>query len=268
MNVCIVGRGKLGKSLHMGLREAGVSARLVPGRTFAKRKIAADTFILAVPDAQIAPVAAQLARFVERGTVVLHCAGSRGPGELSAVAQRGAHVAGFHPLVSFASARQRASLAGATFVVHGDAQATRRARVLARQLGAHAVALPALGPAYHAAAALVANGGAALVHAGVAILRELGFAQRDAERALAALLSSVARNVSLVGVPRALTGPVSRGDAETVAKHVASLAQHSPTLAASYRAVQPLVLACARDQGLSPARARAIERALAAKPRR
>jgi predicted short-subunit dehydrogenase-like oxidoreductase (DUF2520 family) len=262
MNLCIIGRGKVGKSLHAGFTASGVSARLMAARSFGKRKVSASTFILAVPDGEIARMALTLAPFVQRGNVVLHCAGARGPEELAACRERGAHVAGFHPLVSFASPEHTVSFRGVTFVVHGEGAASRRARTLAKALGARAVTLPALGALYHASAALVANGSAALVHAGVGILKELGFSQKSAELALSSLLSSVAHNVSLVGVPEALTGPVVRGDADTVARHLAALHERSPALAQSYAAVQPLVLACARDAGLREERARAIERVL------
>jgi predicted short-subunit dehydrogenase-like oxidoreductase (DUF2520 family) len=212
-----------------------------------------------VPDARIAEVAARLP--LGRGAVVLHCAGARGPDELAAARARGAHVAGFHPLVSFASKRPQ-PLAGATFVAHGDVKATQRARALARRLGARCIVAPVLGPAYHAAAALMANGSVALAHAASAILVAQGLSRRDAERALAGLVASVARNLETVGLPAALTGPVVRGDAATVRGHVAALRALSPALAEHYVCVQPLVLATASAAGLSATQARAIEHAL------
>jgi predicted short-subunit dehydrogenase-like oxidoreductase (DUF2520 family) len=192
--------------------------------------------------------------------VVLHCAGARGPDELAACAARGAHVAGAHPVVSFAG--PSAGFGGATFVVHGDPAAVRRVRVLARHLGARVVALPVLGPAYHAACALVANGSAALAHAGVGGLVGLGLSQKQAELALSGLLRTVADNVASVGVPRALTGPVVRGDAQTVARHLSALESRSPALARTYAQLLPVVVACALDAGLTRRQARAIERAL------
>jgi predicted short-subunit dehydrogenase-like oxidoreductase (DUF2520 family) len=216
------------------------------------------TWILAVPDARIAEVAAGLA--VEPGDVVLHCAGARGPEELAGARAHGAHVAGFHPLVSFAGKPQ--PFEGVTFVAHGDARATARARALARKLGARCLVRPVLGPAYHAAAALLANGSVALALAAQRILAAQGVPERDAERALSGLLASVARNLDQVGLPQALTGPVVRGDAATVAGHLAALGTLDPELAATYAAVQPVVLAAARAAGLPPAQARAIERAL------
>jgi predicted short-subunit dehydrogenase-like oxidoreductase (DUF2520 family) len=260
VKVCVVGRGKVGGALVRALRAAGVAVEIKKGRAPPRAPEASvGTWILAVPDARLAEVAATLP--VARGAVVLHCAGARGPEELAAARERGAHVAGFHPLVSFASKRPQA-LAGATFVARGDAKATRRARALARKLGARCIVAPVLGPAYHAAAALVANGGVALAHAAASILVLQGLSQRDAERALAGLLSSVARNLEQLGLPAALTGPVVRGDAATVGGHVAALSALSPALAEHYARVQPLVLAAARDAGLSLVQARAIEQAL------
>jgi predicted short-subunit dehydrogenase-like oxidoreductase (DUF2520 family) len=135
---------------------------------------------------------------------------------------------------------------------------------LFRAVGAHPVAHPALGPAYHAAAALVANGGAALTYAGIQILEELGFEEREARRGLAHLLRSVAENVELLGLPGALTGPVVRGDAVTVGAHLSALAGLNREFAASYAAVQPLVIACAKQAGLDAKAVRALMRTLRA----
>lgn len=264
MKVAVVGRGKLGRSLYTALRAARVDVRLERGRRRAGARERAGarqdrvTWILAVPDARIASVAAELP--VRAGDVVLHCAGARGPEELAAARSRGAHVAGFHPLVSFAGKPQ--PFAGVTFVAHGDARATARARALTRKLGARCLVLPVLGPAYHAAAALLANGSVALAFAALRILAAQGVPEREAERALSGLLGSVARNLDQVGLPRALTGPVVRGDAATVAGHLAALRALDPELAAAYAQLQPLVLTAARAAGLAPAQARAIERAL------
>jgi predicted short-subunit dehydrogenase-like oxidoreductase (DUF2520 family) len=61
-----------------------------------------------------------------------------------------------------------------------------------------------------------------------------------------------------VGVPSALSGPVSRGDHATVEHHLRALHALSPEAAQSYTALLPVILACARAQGLAPARVRAI----------
>lgn len=248
MRVAIFGRGKVGSALARQLRAAQVELSTHSGRAQLRRAPRADVLILAVPDGQIAALSERLAPHVTRRSVVLHCAGARGPDELAACAARGAAVAGFHPLLSFASRGSAAPLSGAAFVTHGDARAIRVARRLSRALGARCVVRPVLGPAYHAAAALVANGGAALAFAGLQILLELGLSQAEAEGALASLLQSVAFNVRSVGLPAALTGPVVRRDEATVAAHRAALRALLPRAEKSYAALQPLIRDCAEAQ--------------------
>lgn len=249
MKVWVLGRGKLGSALAAGLHRAGISVELRSARRpllFAAAR--GRTFVLAVPDPAIRQVAQRLAEVVGKGDVVLHCAGARGPEELEACSARGAATAAMHPLVSFASRQRPAPLVGSSFVVAGAPRALRRARQLCRALGARCVPAPVLGPAYHAAAALLANGSAALAFEAVEILVALGMARREAERALQGLLASVAHNVGTSGVPAALTGPVARGDAATVRRHLRALRALDPARADAYRRVQPVIQRCAAAQ--------------------
>lgn len=261
MKVCVVGRGKVGRTLARELRQAELACTLVSGRNPTPRE-PYDVYLLAVPDHAIHDTAASLAARVNGREVALHCAGARDESELLPLAARGLSVGMFHPLISFAGATPSLSLRHSTFTFSGDARAEKVARKLARKLGARCVALPAAGPAYHAAAALVANGTVALAQQGSRILRSLGFTQREAERALAGLLASVAHNVAARGLPAALTGPVVRGDVATVARHLAALEQLERRLAHSYRTTLPAIIEAARDAGLSPTLARKL-RALA-----
>lgn len=267
MRVCIVGRGKVGRSLSRALTHASVAHDLVAARKPPAAFPSANLYVLAVPDARIHDVAAMLAERAPRGSSAVHCAGARDVHELAPLAARGLHVGVLHPLVSFASARGNTSLGDTTFTTFGDARATAAARRLCRLLGARCVRLPsAPGSAYHAAAALVANGTAALTHAGVRILSELGFSPRAAERALAGLLTSVAANVREVGVPAALTGPVVRGDVATVQRHLAALGALDGELQHAYAALQPVIIDSAVKAGLPANLARSMRRATA--PRR
>jgi predicted short-subunit dehydrogenase-like oxidoreductase (DUF2520 family) len=255
-----VGRGKVGRALQRALSAAGIDCRLVAGRA-ARFPGAADVYLLAVPDARIRDVASRLTDQLGKAHVVLHCAGARDARELDVLAARGVATGVFHPLLSFAGARP--SFVDATFTVLGVPRARRTARHLARALGARVVQLEAPpGPAYHAAAALLANGAAALAHLSAQVLAAVGFSPRAAEHALAGLLHSVAHNIDAVGVPAALTGPVSRGDGATVSAHLAALVAIDPKLARAYRALQPAILDSARAQGLAPSLARKVERAL------
>lgn len=218
-NVVIVGRGKVGRTLARALRDV----RLVSGRS---RQFDGEVFVLAVPDAAITQVASRLAASLashslasRRRTVVVHCAGRLDATPLAACAAMGAHVGVLHPLASFADAKRPPSLVGATLVVAGDVHVVRAARRIARALASHVLVAPIHGAAYHAAAAMVAAGGASVVSAAAGVLAAHGVSRAEAERALAGLLATVAQNVASLGASRALTGPVARGDEATIEAH-------------------------------------------------
>jgi predicted short-subunit dehydrogenase-like oxidoreductase (DUF2520 family) len=268
VKVAFVGRGKVGRALHAAARASGLDAALTSGRAPSARALAgAELVVLAVPDATIGEAGLEAFARAPHASLV-HCAGARGPDALEAAAIRGASTGAMHPLVSFADPRRPPRLEGALFLVDGDRRAAARATKLARSLGGRPVTLAAHGPAYHAAAALAANGAAALAFHAVRVLEALGLDRRRATEGVAALLESVATNVRRAGVPAALTGPVVRGDAGTVAAHRRALAALDPAAAEAYDGVAAAILACAEAAGLTPTRARAVRDALRVTPRR
>ena len=253
----------MGRALHGGLSVAGVESRLASARSPRDRDLNdAETVILAVPDDAIAEAAARIAPALRPRTVVVHCAGARDASELDACRDVGAHVGVMHPMISFPLPGRAPRIAGATFVCAGDRRALTAMRVLARALDARVVAAPVHGPAYHAAAALAANGAAALATHAVSILVHLGLRRRDAQRTIGGLLRTVADNVEHIGVPESLTGPIRRGDAATVRAHRGALRAIDRPALAAYDAIAPVILDCARAAGLPPRLARAVATAL------
>ncbi|MBW2464431.1 MAG: DUF2520 domain-containing protein [Deltaproteobacteria bacterium] len=269
MKVVLIGRGRVGSGLARELRRAGVPARNIRGSGSRPLSVGtADVVIVAVPDGAIGNVARRLAPRLRPDSVVLHCAGALGPGVLGPCAAAGAATGAMHPLVSFPAAGAVPSITGATFVIDGDPAAVRAACTITEAIGAWPLVAPLHGARYHAAAALVANGSAALAAVAVGLLERVGIEPRAAVRAVGALLRSVGDNVETVGVPGALTGPVARGDAATVLRHRKALADTPGGDAgalAAYDATAPMIVAVARAAGLSSRRAAAIRRALSKK---
>ena len=175
---------------------------------------------------------------------------------------KGAAVGVMHPMVSFPSKSSSPSLRGATFAVNGDRKAVAVSRKIAAACGARVLVARTGDPAYHAAAALTANGAVALAYASVSALQSLGIERRAAERAIGGLLETVGQNVQRLGVPAALTGPVARGEAKTIAKHRSALRKTARDTLRSYDSLVPLIVDCARAAGLSRAKANAILRTL------
>ena len=263
MRVVIVGKGRVGRGLRQALRANAVDCRLTSGLQPAPRTIRhADVLVLAVPDGAIRDTGALLVPFLQAKSCVLHCAGSRPADELEVCRQSGAHIGAMHPMASFADPKRPPNLRGAAFIISGDRPAVRAGRRIANAVGGRAIDAPIHGPAYHALAALVAGGSVGFAHAVIPGLEQLGLGRRDAERAAAGLIASVAANIASVGLPRALTGPVVRGDADTVAAHRKALETLSPRVAAAYDTVSPLVLECAIAAGLDAPAVRRMRRAL------
>ena len=197
---------------------------------------------------------------MKRGATVLHCAGARGTDELEACRASGAAVGVMHPLVSFAGKQRSPNLRGTTFTVNGSRRAIATSRRIAKACGARVVLAETGGAGYHAAAALAANGAAALAFVSVGLLQRLGFESRSAEHAIGGLLRSVGENVQNLGVPGALTGPIARGEADAVANHRAALRRLSPDALSAYDALVPIIVHCARAAGLGEAKASEILR--------
>lgn len=256
-DVFIFGAGKVGAGLARALRAAGDDVTLRGQRKgLPSRRIEADLVIVAVRDRDIADVAEAL---VSRGLVghrkvaVVHCAGALGPEALAAARGPSVAVAQMHPMISFASKDRTPDLARGQLHVDGDAPAVRAARALGKKLGMTPRTIPGLDRvAYHAAAGLVANGAAALAAGGVELLGKAGVDAVTAAAMLGPLLRSVADNVERLGLPEALTGPVRRGDAVGVSKHLDTLERLSPRLLPIYIAASRTQLPLARTLAEAP----------------
>jgi predicted short-subunit dehydrogenase-like oxidoreductase (DUF2520 family) len=261
MNVLIIGRGRVGNALKRSLKSSKLHIVTTAGRRCKPSRVrAADAVVLAVSDDSIEPVARSIAPHLSPRATVLHCAGARGTDVLRACEARGAEVGVMHPLVSFPSTRSNPSLRSTSFTVNGSPRAIATSRRIAKACGARVVVAQTRDPGYHAAAALAANGAAALAFVSVSVLEGLGFDKRAAERAIGGLLQSVGENVQSLGVPGALTGPIARGDAKAVATHRKALRRIGRDTLSAYDALVPIIVSCARAAGLPRAKASNILR--------
>jgi predicted short-subunit dehydrogenase-like oxidoreductase (DUF2520 family) len=249
----VFGAGKLGTALARALRSRGAHAALRPARKGLPRSIDADVVVLAVRDRDVRSVAEKMVGVVARRAVVVHVAGALDAEALSPLRGACAGIAQMHPMISFASAKRGPGLARGNVHVQGDPAAVARARRLARLLGMTPRTIPGLDVvAYHAAAGLVANGAAALAAMGAELLARAGVPRDVAPKMLGPLLRSVADNVEALGFPAALTGPVRRGDARGLERHLAVLQAKLPDAVPLYLAAAEAQLPLARAIGDAP----------------
>ena len=208
----VIGAGRAGGSLAAALRRAGWSVDGPLGRD-ADRSVAATgtrVLVLAVPDGEVAAVAGSIP---SGEAVVVHLAGSLGLDVLAGHDR----VGSLHPLVALPDVTRGAErLQGAWFAIAGDSVVEEMARALG---GRTVVVADEHRAAYHAAAAIASNHLVALlgqverVAAGVGVPLE----------AYLELARGALDDVAVHGPASALTGPVSRGDWGTVARHLAAI---------------------------------------------
>ncbi len=269
----IIGAGRMGRGIALALSQAGGKSRLFSrsqGRVVAPLSAeaagglgtavqTADLVVLAVPDDAIANVAQELAETgaVRSGQTILHLSGLLDRSVLSVLSGSGAALGSFHPLQTIADPTAApALLRGAVAGIEGDERAIASGIGLARQLGMRPIVIPAEGKAaYHAGAAIVANYTVALVGVAQRLAEEAGIDPIEAGQIYLPLLEGALGNLRKLGAVHALTGPIRRGDAETVRAHLAVLDAATARL---YRTAGLEALKLARAAGLDPSKADAI----------
>lgn len=215
---------------------------------------------LAVPDGAVRGLAAQLT--AAPGSVsFVHLSGAMGLDALEALRPRHA-VGSFHPLQSFPAPRAPGAFRGSTIAIDASAQALmRRLRAIARAIGGTPKHVgDSERVLYHAAAVFASNYLTVVVAEAARLLESIGWTRAESTKALVPLIEGAVANIRDRGPILALTGPVRRGDAETVARQLAAL--ESVDGADGYRMLGTIALKIARDAGLDPVAAERMHRAL------
>lgn len=239
-SIAIVGAGNLGTALALALREAGypiesVIARrgksLIRAKRLAKQigaravlgteEVRAQVLWLCVPDGEIARVALSLGeRFQGKGTIVLHSSGALGSETLEPLRRKGAAVASVHPLMTFVKG-SRPSLVGVSFAVEGDPVAVRAARGIVRDLGGEPCAISQREKnAYHAWGTFASPLLTALLATTEQVAGLAGVTKRSARQRMLPILLQTVRNYGTLGAAAGFSGPIVRGDLETVRRHL------------------------------------------------
>lgn len=287
-NTFMVGSGPVATALAGGLRLGGVPVLGLWARSPARARAAgaaagvavfsaappdllleADAVILAVRDEAITAVAEKLVAtgLITRKHTLLHCSGAQ-PAEqaFASVRDRVGGVAAMHPLRAIADPKQvMRDLPGTVFGIEGDERGIAVAHRLVTAIGGRALELSrAQMAAYHAAAAVASNYLVALVEGAAAILGSVGIDREAAVGALLPLVHGTVANLQEKGLPDGLTGPIRRGDRETVARHLSVIDALPGDLGQLYRVLGHRTVALARELGAADsADLDAIEKLLA-----
>jgi predicted short-subunit dehydrogenase-like oxidoreductase (DUF2520 family) len=174
-----------------------------------------------VPDSEIAAATRALAGQVEwKGRVVLHSSGALSSDELATLRRRGAAVASVHPLMTFVRG-SRPSLKGVPFVLEGDAAALRLARRVVQDLGGHAHSIRKKDKAaYHAWGTFASPLFTALLATTEQVATLAGVSRSAAKQRMIPILLQTLANYASFGAAGGFSGPIVRGDVDTVKRHL------------------------------------------------
>jgi len=284
----IVGPGKVGSALARALSLAGYTFLGAAGRSIESARRACEfagggwattdapeltrrarLVFITTPDDAIERACGELVArgAFARGAVVAHCSGALPSSVLAPARECGAHVGSMHPLQSFATAAQAVELLPGSFCcIEGDPEAVEVLRAAAEALGARVMQIPTEAKAlYHAAAVVACNFLVALENAALKLDEAAGIERREALLSLLPLIKGTVSNMERVGIPDCLTGPIARGDVETVRRHLEAVERQLPDLLPLYKALGREAVEVASAKGtLSEGSAAELRRLLGA----
>ena len=286
VTIGFVGAGVLGSGLALALSAAGWRVNAIASRTSSSAERAAnlidgcaamgtaqqvaeacDLVFITTPDSAIAEVAQAVTWRPGQG--VAHCCGAASTELLDAAANAGAAVGAMHPFQTFAAidgpeqAAER--LNGVTFAIAATGWLAKFLPNLATSLGGRGIEIPGgMRPLYHASAVLSCGYLSTLLDAAVGLWTSMGFSQEDGVRAAVPLARATIEAIERQGPANAVTGPVVRGDADTVAAHLELLTRHAPHLLPLYRQLTESSLPLAREKGVPEPRLEQLRRTIGA----
>lgn len=215
----------------------------------------ASRILIAVPDTAIAQIVAVLAASdVEPGGLALHTSGARDMEDFAPLQAAGYRCGTLHPLQTIATPEQGcAVLQGATFAISGDAPALEWARSITSLLHGRAVVVPPdHRPLYHAAAVMASNYSIAFLDAASLLMAQAtNTTPGEALRMIEPLTRASINNAFAHGTAEALTGPIERGNIDTVVLHLQALATAPDSIQRLYSAAGLHTIDVARRKGLA-----------------
>lgn len=272
--VSIIGAGRVGTAIAVSLKDAGfdivgvASRRLDTAELLARRVgcsrfsqepsevvIDSEIVFITTPDREIVGVCKKITPFIKKGTLVIHTSGALPSKILDSAKKRRALCLSMHPCQSFSdvlTAPER--LRGCYFCLEGDDEAVRRGRLLAKAMHCYSFVLESSDKTlYHIACSVASNYFVVLIERAVSVLEKIGVERERALRVIVPLLRGTLQNVVELGVKEALTGPIERGEIETVKEESEIVKTQFPELKGVYTILGKEALRIAMEKGrISP----------------
>ncbi|WP_445664993.1 Rossmann-like and DUF2520 domain-containing protein [Fodinibius sp. AD559] len=254
--ITIIGVGGLGNSMAKALSTAGIPIKSIFNRTAVKAQKLADDLnveisgcfpsdgselgnliFITVSDSAIEPVAGCLAGIADDFSTktVVHCSGNESANLLKDIKSKGGSIASFHPLQTFTRQSELSDFEDIYFSLQGDKSAFPQLKQIAKKLGANTLKVTEGQKAHlHAAAVMASNYLNTLLDVAVETASVSDLAPDEAKKALMPLVKTTLENIEEQSFGEALSGPIKRGDIQTIRHHL-DLLKDQPELLVLYR---------------------------------
>lgn len=273
-DIAIIGAGRLGTLLGHALSLKGHRIKAISDRDLSQAREShqligqgvyvddngyaarlGQWIILTVPDDAIGTVAKEIGSLdiSWEDKFVFHCSGLQSTESLNPLEKKGALVASIHPIQSFPKKKPNpAAFQNIFFGLEGKGEALEWAKKISLQLGGKFFIIEAQNkPLYHTACSMASNFLVTLLDAAIEMLEQAGLTRSEASKILLPLVQGTLQNVKKFDAGAALTGPVARGDSETIARHLDAL-QRTPELRDLYTTLAIRSLQLARKEKKMP----------------
>jgi predicted short-subunit dehydrogenase-like oxidoreductase (DUF2520 family) len=184
--------------------------------------------IMTVPDDSIKSVSAKLPW--QKGQGVIHCSGVLSLKPLESAEKKGAMIGSLHPYQTFPKGLDAtASLPGSVFAIEGSEELKTWLGKLVKDLGCKAITIsPKDRPLYHTAAVMGCGLLTTLIETTYGLWEIMGFSEKETKQAVLSLAKGTLRGMEQQESGLVATGPITRGDVNTLKKHMEALAENMP----------------------------------------
>jgi predicted short-subunit dehydrogenase-like oxidoreductase (DUF2520 family) len=249
--ISIIGAGRLGTSLGAALSKKGYRIKSLSCKTARSAKESrtiigqgkasvdniqtaksGDILFLCLPDDEILKVAKELdsANINWSERYIFHCSGLLSSKVLKPFSAKGASAASIHPIQSFAHKKSPpGQFENIYFGLEGEIEALKMSQEIIERLGGRSLIIKAKDKAvYHAACSIASNFFVVLLDIASTLLTRIDIPEEQAFQALYPLVKGTLHNVKKFNIRSSLTGPVMRGERESVEKHLEALRKFPP----------------------------------------
>lgn len=246
MKIGIIGAGKVGCALAIGLKQCGYTISGVYSKNHKSVELLnetlgeafenilfvtvkhSDVLFITVPDKNIQSIVKEICKKQSIDLckkVFFHCSGAVSSAVLNALAEKGCYTASFHPIQTFAEKKDGwKGLYNIYFGFEGSKEAESCAERIVQSLSGKILHINEKDkPIYHAAACMLSNYTVALAYVVEGLLKKIGIDAETGIKAFAPLIIKTVENITADGSVNALTGPVSRGDTSVIEGHIDAL---------------------------------------------